>query len=161
MEPTTSIEDFLPLSELFDDDDIETDVQPIRTLDVKAAFLHSDAYDFKRYEHTSDICMALPSEPQENIILSLCDGMGCLALSLKEALPSYRISKYIAIEKDAVKRRVADAANPRTKTFPGIEHGLNHHHDIYDITEDDIKAIPKDQLRLIGAGPECNDFSKP
>ena len=86
--------------------------------------------------------------------------MGCLALSLKEALPSYRVSKYIAIEKDTVKRRVADAANPRTKTFPGIEHGLNHHHDIFDITEDDIKAIPKDQLRLIGAGPECNDFSK-
>ena len=42
MESTTSIEDFLPLSELFDDDDIETDVQPIRTLDVKTAFLQSE-----------------------------------------------------------------------------------------------------------------------
>ena len=161
MEPTTSIEDFLPLSDLFDDDDIEPDDKSIRTIDVQTAFLHSDNYDFnKTFEQANNVCMALPSEPQENIILSLCDGMGCLALSLKEALPSYRVSKYIAIEKDAVKRRVADAANPRTKTFPGIEHGLNHHHDIFDITEDDIKAIPKDQLRLIGAGLECNDFSK-
>ena len=33
----------------------------------------------------TNVYMALPSEPQENTILSLCDGMGCLALSLKEA----------------------------------------------------------------------------
>ena len=113
MEPTTSIEDFLPLSALFDDDDIGPDDQSIRTVDVKTAFLQSDNRDFnKRYERTNDVCMALTSEPQENAILSLCDGMGCLALSLKEALPSYRIHKYIAIEKGAVKRRVADAANP-------------------------------------------------
>ena len=39
MEPTTSIEDFLPLSALFDDDDIEPDDRSIRTVDVKTAFL--------------------------------------------------------------------------------------------------------------------------
>ena len=108
----------------------------------------------------TNVYMALPSEPQENTILSLCDGMGCLALSLKEALPNYVIHKYLAVEKDPMKRRIADAANPRTKSFPGIEHGLNHNHDIFNITEEDIKAIPPDQLKLIGAGPECNDFSK-
>ena len=40
---------------------------------------------------------------------------------------------------------------------PGFTHGLNGKHDVFKITEKDIKDIPN--LVLIGAGPMCNDFS--
>ena len=33
-----------------------------------------------------DVCMALPSEPQENVILSLRGGMGCLALLVSPSM---------------------------------------------------------------------------
>ena len=40
---------------------------------------------------------------------------------------------------------------------PEILTRLNGKHDIFAITEEDIKGIP--DLILIGAGPMCNDFS--
>ena len=47
MEPTTSIEDFLPLSELFDDDNTETNDLSICMVDFKTTSLHSDAYEIQ------------------------------------------------------------------------------------------------------------------
>ena len=55
---------------------------------------------------------------------------------------------------------VCDAANPKGDTFPGVEHGLSGHHDIFDINEDHIKALPKDSIAILAFGAICNDFSK-
>ena len=52
------------------------------------------------------------------------------------------------------------AANPKDDIFPGIEHGLNGHHDIFYISEDQISALPKDSIALLSFAGMCNDFSK-
>ena len=88
------------------------------------------------------------------------DGMGCMALALRSRWEKLGYTRYIAIEKNKTNRMVCDAANPPDDTFPGIEHGLNGHHDIFDITEDDIKSLPKDSIGLFSFAAMCNDFSK-
>ena len=60
------------------------------------------------------------------------------------------------MEIDLTARIVAQHANPSTGTFPGIDHTF--HHDLYDITEQDIIDMGPIGL-LIGATP-CGDFSK-
>ena len=64
------------------------------------------------------------------------------------------------MEKDKDSRAVCNADNPKDDIFPGIEHGLNGHHDIFDITEDHISALPKDSIALLSFAGMCNDFSK-
>jgi hypothetical protein len=97
----------------------------------------------------------------ERVALSLCDGMGCLALALKDiGFKELGLTKYIAVEKDASARKVCEAANPQTDDFPGVVHGLNGRHDIFQIAEADIASITDQPDLLIAAGPECNDFSK-
>ena len=66
-------------------------------------------------------------------------------------------NKYIAVEKSPDARCVRSAANANTGNFPGVTHGL---HDIFDIKEENIGSFPKNSIKLFGAGPECNDFSK-
>ena len=83
--------------------------------------------------------------------------MGGISLALK-ATGGQGITRIIAIEKDLDKQRVCQTANPRTESFPGVEHGLNGKHNIEDITEEDIKSI-EDLAAVVGA-PPCKDFSK-
>ena len=90
-------------------------------------------------------------------VLSLFDGMGGISLTLKET-GGQGITRVIAIEKDLDKQRVCQAANPKTESFPGVDHGLNGKHNVEDITEEDIKSI-KDLAAVVGA-PPCQDFSK-
>ena len=60
----------------------------------------------------------VPSTSSGGIVLSLCDGMGGAALSLKEA--DKPISRYIALEKDTTARKVCQTANPKSDVFPGV-----------------------------------------
>ena len=86
--------------------------------------------------------------------LSLCDGLGCAALSLKKVgWEEVGIDRIIAVEKSKTARKICDAANPATDTFPGVEHGLNGSHAITQITEEDIRAMPQGTLKLFLAGP--------
>ena len=58
------------------------------------------------------------------------------------------IDRIIAVEKSKTARKICDAANPATDTFPGVEHGLNGTHDITLITEEDIRTMPRGTLKL-------------
>ena len=81
--------------------------------------------------------------------LSLCDGAGCAALSLKKVgWEDIEIDRIIAVEKSKTQRKICDAANPVTDTFPGVEHGLNGCHEITLITEEDIRTMPGGMLKL-------------
>ena len=99
-------------------------------------------------------------KPADKIVLSLCDGMGCMALALRSQWKELGYTRYIAVEINKDSRAVGNAANPKDDIFPGIEHGLNGHHDIFDITEDHISALPKDSIALLSFAGMCNDFSK-
>ena len=97
----------------------------------------------------------------EAVALSLCDGAECAALSLKKvAWEDIEIDHIIAVEKSKTQRKIRDAVNPATDTFPGVEHGLNGSHDITLITEEDIRTMPRGTLKLFLAGPECVDVCK-
>ena len=59
----------------------------------------------------------------EAVALSLCDGAGCAALSLnykKVGWEEIEIDHIIAVEKSKTQRKIWDAANPATDTFPGL-----------------------------------------
>ena len=86
----------------------------------------------------------LPVKASESVALSLCDGLGCAALSLKKVgWDEVGVDRIIAVEKSKTARKVCDAANPATDTFPGVDHGLNGKHDITLITEEDIRTMPR------------------
>ena len=78
------------------------------------------------------------AETKGNTVLSLCDGMGGLALSLQmEGLfEGLQIDSYIAVELDKDARQVARVANDVT---PGFTQGLNGKHDIFQITEEEVQ----------------------
>ena len=121
---------------------------------------HPSRHDHSEPIKESPILMARSSKTKDKIVLSLCDGMGCMALALRSRWEKLGYTRYIGIEKNKGPRKVCDAANPKGMHFPGVEHGLNGHHDIFDITEDDIKSLPKDSVALLSFGAMCNDFSK-
>ena len=102
----------------------------------------------------------LPYNANEAIVLSLQDGMGGLALSLKDEWADLGYTRYIAVEKNRDAHAVCDAANPATASFPGVEHGFNGHHDIFKLKEKDFADLPRNSLKLIGGAPMCNDFTK-
>ena len=110
-------------------------------------------------ESAHPINVATTDDTKPHICLSLCDGMGGLAISLK-AIGAPSFDRYIAVEKEPASRMVCNSANPKDGTFPGVEHGLNGKHDIFDITEDDIESMPPDSLGLLASAPMCNDHSR-
>ena len=86
-------------------------------------------------------------------VLSICDGMGCAAMALKNN--SADIDRYVAVEIDGKARKIAQFANPKTDRFPGLDHSVCN--DMYNLTEQDIAEMG-DIILFIGATP-CGDFS--
>ena len=58
-----------------------------------------------------------PEKPKDKIVLSLCDGMGCMALALRPQWEELGFTRYIGVEKNKDSRMVCDAANPKGDTF--------------------------------------------
>ena len=54
-----------------------------------------------------------PENPKDKIVLSLCDGMGCMALALRPQWEELGFTRYIGVEKNKDSRMVCDAANPK------------------------------------------------
>ena len=131
-------------------------LQDSRRLGTQPYSLHGSIY--------TPIYTAKPWKPvkaTESVALSLCDGLGCAALSLKKVgWEEIEIDRIITVEKSKAQRKICDAANPATDTFPGVEHGLNGSHATTFITEEDIRTMPRDTLKLLLAGPVCVDFCK-
>lgn len=97
-----------------------------------------------------------PTNTDETIIISGCDGMGSLALSLKAV--NANCTRYISIENNATKRVVCDNANPSDASFPGADHSWQS--DIYNVTEEKIAALGYNAVKFFGSGPPCEDGSK-
>ena len=93
------------------------------------------------------------STNKKYVILSCCDGMSCASLSL-EAVGIRHLYDVIALEVNPDARMVAQRADAN------ITHGIRGCHDIFQITEEDIKTYHKDSIKLLSCGPECTDFSK-
>ena len=93
------------------------------------------------------------STDKKGVILSCCDGMSCASLSL-EAVGIRHLYDVIALEVNPDARMVAQRADAN------ITHGIRGCHDIFQITEEDIKTYHKDSIKLLSCGPECTDFSK-
>ena len=120
----------------------------------------SDGAHLSRNDHSeplteNPIFMARSeAKTADKIVLSLCDGMGCMALALRSQWKELGYTRYIAVEKDKDARAVGRTANPKDDIFPGIEHVLNCLHDIFSIQEDHISALPKDSIALLSASGE-------
>ena len=56
-------------------------------------------------------------KPADKIVLSLCDGMGCMALALRSQWKELGYTRYIAVEKDKDSRAVGNAANPKAGSY--------------------------------------------
>jgi hypothetical protein len=87
-------------------------------------------------------------------VFSVCDGMGCGATSLQNC--GADVTRYVAVEIDLAARTVCQFANPKTDSFPGIDHSVCN--DMFDVTETMVRRMGKIGL-FIGATP-CGDFSK-
>ena len=77
-------------------------------------------------------------------VLSLCDGMGCGKISLMANNATY--DRYIAVEISEDAKRIARNANPPMSGIPHIDHSW--HSDIHDITEQDIKNLGHNSIKL-------------
>jgi hypothetical protein len=88
--------------------------------------------------------------------LSLCDGMSCAAISMKAN--NYKLDRYLAVEIDEDARRISQAANPKTSSFPGIDHSW--HSNVCDITEQDIRDLGAGNVKIVAFGAPCEDMSK-
>ena len=98
----------------------------------------------------------LSVQPQDEVIwLSLFGGMEVAAMAAR--VLNARITRFISVECKDSARRAASCANPRSSTFPGLDHSW--HTFVEAITEDDIAALPKGALKLFLAGFPCQDFS--
>ena len=89
-------------------------------------------------------------------VLSLCDGMGCGLMSLRQN--DARFDRYLATEIDKDAKRIAMNANPDIPGLPRMDHSW--HSNAYNITEEDIEALGYNSIKLFLAGPPCQDFSK-
>ena len=94
---------------------------------------------------------------RQSVVISLGDGIGGLAASIKKANITH-ITRYIAVEKNGTLRRIASHAHPPTKDFCGIDHSLT---DIFDIDEDFIESFPEGSLVLVSGSGDYNDFMPP
>jgi hypothetical protein len=89
-------------------------------------------------------------------VFSVCDGMGCGAAALQECEAD--MSRYVAVELNEEARKIAEFANPKTTSFPGIDHSVCN--DMYDITEQTIIDMGPGNIVLFLGGTPCGDFSK-
>ena len=99
-------------------------------------------------------------EVEGDIVIELCGGMNCLALGLKKRGQSNKILRYISIENNERARMVAQAANPKTDEFCGIDREwcndvcnsmrcLTTH--TCDLTLDSTHEVHRDSLRRLSS----------
>ena len=90
----------------------------------------------------------------DGLWVSLCGGMDTLALVAKEL--SIAPSRYVSVETATAARKVGQAANPKTDTFPGIDHGWAN--DVSLITKEMVVSLGP--VSMLGMGAPCQDHSK-
>jgi site-specific DNA-cytosine methylase len=90
------------------------------------------------------------------VVLSLFDGMGCAALSLRKCDASF--DRYIGVENDEMARRICMNANRPDVGFPGVDHSW--HSNVCNINEQDVMDLGVGNIRMLLFGAPCEDFSK-
>jgi hypothetical protein len=83
-------------------------------------------------------------------VLSIYDGMGCGLISLRNN-HAQSMDRYIAVEIPEDARRVAKNANPFVEGALNIDHSW--HTNVLNITEEEIKPLGHNAVRLFLAGP--------
>ena len=97
------------------------------------------------------------ADSDEWTVISLCDGIGCAAMTLANL--KIPVDKYYAFETDKTAKAIGDFANPKTDTFPGITRLQCD--DIRDITKQHVKEMVAGKKRvLLPAGIPCVHLSK-
>ena len=97
-------------------------------------------------------------ESKESWVLSLYDGIGCLAHGIKDEFSSMGYTKYIALESDPRLRTISYDANPRSQVdyqvddntiFPGIQYGLNYKIDSpHEVMLKHVEKFPRNSIKL-------------
>ena len=142
------------------DPDIDALVQSQETLGLPSVVRIQMAKSKpKKKPRTTLEAMKLLYDTDDSIALSLLDGIGCALMGLVESnlLKEAAITDYASVEKDKDVRRIGAAVH---QDIPEYTQGFFGVHDIDDITEEMITAIPKDGLKVVFGSPMCNDFSK-
>ena len=96
------------------------------------------------------------TEPNERYVLSLYDGIGCLAHGVKDKINSLEYTKYIAIEPDRELRTNAQRSDPLTSITNKIpkstivQHGICGIHSprLSEIGQYHIETLPRNSIRL-------------
>ena len=100
--------------------------------------------------------MAIAALAASVITMSLCGGIEGGAASLRAT--STVMDRFISVENNAMKRLIANNVNPADAHFPGIDHSW--HHDVMDITEQDIIDLGPGNIKMLMFGCPCKDMSK-
>ena len=94
------------------------------------------------------------TESKESWVLSLHDGIGCLAHGIKDEFSSMGYTKYIALEPDPRLRTIPHNANPRSQVddntrFPGIQYGINYKIDSpHEVMLKHTEKVPQNSIKL-------------
>ena len=89
-------------------------------------------------------------------VLSLCDGISCLAKALTDL--GAKPERYIGVESNAKARQISEIVNPPSDNFVGVDRSW--HNDVFDITEESIRKLGKGKIGLFSFGACCEDMSK-
>ena len=89
-------------------------------------------------------------------VLSLCDGISCLAKALTDL--GAKPERYIGVENNAKARQISEIVNPPSDNFVGVDRSW--HNDVFDITEESIRKLGKGKIGLFSFGACCEDMSK-
>jgi hypothetical protein len=91
----------------------------------------------------------------ERILLSLCDGAGCVGLASRNC--GMVFDRFIAVEQDQTAKLICSNVNNGEEGIPAPDH--DWHSDVYDITEDDIASLGTGNIKLFAWGAPCEDMS--
>ena len=113
----------------------------------------------KKKKHVSRASsLPQPNKPHgQTTVISLCDGIGGAAMSLKKAGHN-QVTRYISVEIAPLARKIADHASPPSDDFPGIDRSFGH--DVLDIQESHISSLPTGSVKAVFLAAPCGDFCK-
>ena len=107
----------------------------------------------KAHVNSFDVLAVKPNS--ERILLSLCDGAGCVGLASRNC--GMVFDRFMAVEQDLTAKLICSNANNGKASIPAPDH--DWHSDVYDIAEDDIASLGTGNNKLFAWGAPCEDMS--
>ncbi len=107
----------------------------------------------KKHVNPFDVLAVKPNS--ERILLSLCDGAGCVGLASRNC--GMVFDRFIAVEQDQTSKLICNNVNDGKEGIPAPDH--DWHNNICDITGDDIASLGTGNIKLVAWGAPCEDMS--